>query len=173
MRFTQLKHSILKRKFKQSLLEAEKSRVTSQEEIKSVGIITTQEISSKVNLQKEIETALNVRNTKIYSYRPFNKKDEASYKHFSEKDINWKGKFTESSFQNFLEQPFDLLIGFYNEKNLYLENATLQSKATFKVGFANVNSSLYELEISENIENVTAFNLELRKYLSILNKLKN
>lgn len=171
--FTKIKHSYLKKKFKNSLAESIKKRITSQKEILSVGILTTEEISTKVNLQEEVEDILNIKNSKIYSFKEYNKLDEISYNHFSEKDLNWRGKFTESSFQNFLEQPFDLLISFYNVNNIYLETATLQSKATFKVGFTNVNSSLFEIEISEKISNVKAFCLELKKYLIVLNKLKN
>lgn len=173
MNLSKFKQAILKKRFDKSLSENIKSRVVSQKEIISVGILTTEEISLKVDIHKEIETILSVRNSKIYNFRDYNKLDEPSYKHFSENDINWKGEFIEPSFQNFLEQPFDLLIGFYNKNNLYLENATLQSKATFKVGFTNVNSSLYEIEISENLDNVTEFCKELKKYLVVLKKLKN
>ena len=89
----------------------------------------------------------------------------------TEKDINWKGQFKQDNMQVFLEQPFDLLIGYFNRNNIFLESAILQSKAQFKVGFAGVNSMLYEIEISEKIDNVNAFTLELEKYLKIIKKL--
>ena len=53
------------------------------------------------------------------------------------------------NFKSFIEEPFDLLIGYFNKKNLYLENAVLQSKATFKVGISKVNQQLYDIEIAE------------------------
>lgn len=171
--FTNLKQKSLENKFDKRVLKSTESRIVSDKKIQTVGILTTDEISSKIDLRQETETILNIRNAKIYSYRNYNKLDKVSYKHFSEKDIDWNGSYKELSFLNFLEQPFDLLIGFYNKKNLYLEYATLQSQATFKVGFTGVNSELFELEISENIENVKQYNLELRKYLLALNKLKN
>lgn len=170
--FAKLKQSILEKKFDASLLKFVQNRKTSQKEILSVGILTSEEISSKNDIQKEVETLLNVRNTKIISFRKFNKLDEVSFKHFSEKDINWKGEFTQENLQSFLEQPFDLLIGYFNTNNLYLETAVLQSNATFKVGFSKVNSKLYELEISEDVFNLHQFLSELKKYLIILKKLK-
>jgi len=173
MKFTKLKQSILKKRFHKSLSEHTKTRVVSQKEIYSVGILTTEEIASKVNVQKKIETILGIRNSKMYNFRKFSKFDTLSYKHFSDNDINWKGQFVAPSFVSFLEQPFDLLIGFYATNNLYLEHATLHSKATFKVGFSNVNSSLFEIEISESIDNIEAFCKELKKYLVVLKKLKN
>ncbi|MDG1399087.1 MAG: hypothetical protein P8P88_11940 [Polaribacter sp.] len=56
---------------------------------------------------------------------------------------------------------------------MYLENAVLRSNARFKVGFANVNQSLYDMEISGYPTKFDDFLSELKKYLVILNKLKN
>jgi len=117
------------------------------------------------------EIILESRNIRIYSLRKFNKTDEFSYKHFTKKNVNWTGQFTEESFKCFLEEPFDLLIGYFNKNNLYLERAVLESKAQFKVGFAGVNSKLYEIEISEKTQNITRFTSELKRYLQILKKL--
>ena len=66
-----------------------------------------------------------------------------------------------------------MLIGYFDHQHLYLEKAVLESKATFKVGFSKVNSKLYELEISTELENIEQFSTELKKYLQILKKLKN
>lgn len=173
MKFSKLKESTLQKKMNKLTSKLEESRVVSQKEIKSVGILTLDEISSKIDVQSEIESSLGFRNTKIYSFKKFNKLDETSFKHFTDKDINWKGEFIQQNFQSFLEQPFDLLVGYFNTNNLYLELAVLKSKASFKVGFSEVNSNLYDIEFSEQINNVKEFSLELKKYLQILRKLKN
>ena len=135
MKFTKLKYTILKKNFNKSLLEHAKHRIVSQKEIHSVGILTTEEITSKMEVQQPIETILGLRNSKMYAFRKEPIAEGISYKHFSEKDINWKGESVAPGFASFLEQPFDLLIGFYATNNLYLEHATLQSKATFKAVF--------------------------------------
>ncbi len=173
MKFTKLKQNILKKKFDKSLSKLTENRVVSQKEIQTVGILTTDDISSKIDFQNEVEKYVNVKNAKVYSFRKFNKSNEASYKHFSENELNWKGEFIDESFQSFLDQPFDLLIGFFNTNNIYLEKAVLQSKATFKAGFSDVNSQLFEIEIAENITNIPQYLLELKKYLQILRKIKN
>lgn len=173
MNLSNLKESRLRKKFDKTISKLQDNRVVSQKEIRTVGILTTEAVSSKIDLQSEIETILGLKNSKIFSFKKFNKSDEVSFKHFSEKDINWKGEFKEPTFQSFLEQPFDLLIGYFNHNHLYLEKAILESKAGFKAGFSDVNSKLYELEISIELENVQQFSLELKKYLQILKKLKN
>jgi hypothetical protein len=173
MNLSNLKESRLRKKFDKMLLRLQENRIVSQKEILTVGILTTESVSSKIDVQSEIEAILGLKNSKIYSFKKFNKLDEVSFKHFSEKDINWKGEFIEPTFQSFLEQPFDLLIGYFNHNHLYLEKAVLESKASFKAGFSEVNSKLYELEISTDLENIQQFSSELKKYLQILKKLKN
>jgi hypothetical protein len=173
MNLSNLKESRLRKKFDKIVLRLQENRIVSQKEILTVGILTTESVSSKIDIQSEIEAVLGLKNSKIYSFKKFNKSDEVSFKHFSEKDINWKGEFIEPNFQSFLEQPFDLLIGYFNHNHLYLEKAVLESKASFKAGFSEVNSKLYELEISTDLENIQQFSSELKKYLQILKKLKN
>ncbi|MCL7763122.1 hypothetical protein MPF19_06800 [Polaribacter sp. Z014] len=173
MNFSKLKEARLRKKFDKNIKQVSESRTVSQKEIQSVGILTTESVASKIDVQAKIESILGVRNTKIYSFKKYSKLDEGSFKYFSEKDINWKGDYTQPSFNSFLEEPFDLLIGYFNETNLYLENAVLTSNATFKAGFSGVNSKLYELEILGETEHLEAFLLELKKYLQILKKLKN
>jgi hypothetical protein len=169
--FQGFKETVLKKKLNQLLAQTDKSRTPPLSIVKSIAIITSEDISSKIDLQKEVEKILGARNVKIYSLRNFDKKDDFSHKHFTKKDINWSGQFTEPSFQCFLETPFNLLIGYFNTNNLYLKHAILVSQAEFKVGFAGVNSNLYEIEISEKIENITAFTSELKRYLQIIKKL--
>ena len=173
MNLSNLKESRLRKKFDKIVLKLQENRIVSQKEILTFGILTTESVSSKIDVQSEIEAILGLKNSKIYSFKKFNKSDEVTFKHFSEKDINWKGEFIEPTFQSFLEQPFDLLIGYFNHNHLYLEKAVLESKASFKAGFSEVNSKLYELEISTELDNVQQFSSELKKYLQILKKLKN
>jgi hypothetical protein len=173
MNLSKLKESRLRKKFNKIVLKLQDSRAVPQKEILTVGILTSEKISSAIDLQSEIETVLALNNSQLYSFKKFNKLDEISLTCFSEKDVNWRGNFTESNFKKFLEQPFDLLVGYFNHQHLYLEKAVLESKATFKVGFSGVNSKLYELEIATEIENIKQFSSELKKYLQILKKLKN
>ncbi|MCH3882542.1 MULTISPECIES: DUF6913 domain-containing protein [Tenacibaculum] len=139
--------------------------------VKTVAIITTEEISQKYNLQSLVEKSLAIKNTKIYSFRKFDKQNEISTIHFSEKDLAKSGKVVDEDFNTFLNKPFDLLIGFFDANHLYLEYATAKSKATYKVGFANVNADLFELEIHSKADNTSEFLSELKKYLQILDKL--
>jgi len=170
MNFTKFKEKRIRNHFNKKL-SLSKSLTSSQKLIHSVGILTTDTISSNLDLAKEVEAILGVRNVKIYSFRKFSKSNGESFKHFSEKDINWKGQFIQPNFLSFLDQSLDLLIGYFDDSQLYLECAVLQSKADFKVGFSNVNSNLYQIEIAGKPINIQSFCNELKKYLKILKKI--
>ena len=166
-----MKKSFIKKQFKK-LLKEEEYRAASNEEVYTVGIVASYEISKWLKIEDEVEKILELGNIRIYSFRSFSKSKVPSYKYFSEKDFNWKGEPKNAAFKDFIDEPHDLLIGYFNKKNLYLENAVLHSKAKFKVGFAKVNQDLYDLEIAEYPTNIESFLLELKKYLIVLGKLK-
>jgi hypothetical protein len=164
------KKFFLRRQFQKRLIENEVHRIVSQKEIKTVGIITTEEISQWINVKGEVEKILNLKDVKMYSFRPQNKN---SNKYFSEKDFNWQGNIYKPDFKSFIDEPFDLLIGYFNKNNLFLESSVLQSNALFKVGISGVNQELYDIEIAETPIETERFFLELKKYLIIIRKLKN
>ena len=56
--------------------------------------------------------------------------------------------------------------------NLYLEYCALKSKATFKIGLANVNDKLYDLVVSEDPKNIDSFIEVIKKYLELLHKIE-
>ena len=173
MNFSMLKELILKKKFQKALVNLPEVTPISKDVIKTVGILTTDEISLNINLKKEIEVVFGLRHARIYSFKKFDKNDPISYKHFSERDINWQGEFIQPNIKAFLEEPFDLLIGYFEGNHLYLEKAVMQSEASFKVGISDVNSKLYSLEILENPSQIQSFLKELKRYLEILKKVKN
>jgi formylmethanofuran dehydrogenase subunit E-like metal-binding protein len=173
MSIRKIKEQFLQQKFKKALELESETRTSTANKIHSVGILTTDEISSRFDILQHVDDVLKIsRNVHIYSYRKFKKTDKKSYKHFTEKDMNWQGAVTDASLDVFLETPFDLLISFFDTKQLYLEFGTLKSKATFKVGFAGVNDKLFDLVIAEKSENVMSFMNEIYKYLDLLKKIE-
>jgi len=173
MNLSKLKESRLRKNFQKMLINLPEVSPASMGIIKTVGVLTTDEISSQIDFKKEIELVFGLRHSKIYSFRKFDKNDSISYKHFSEKDINWQGHFVQPNIKVFLEEPFDLLIGFFGNNHLYLEKAVMFSTASFKVGLTGVNSKLYSLEIKESTYQIQSFLKELKRYLEILKKVKN
>lgn len=169
--FFRKKETVLVEKLTKLLLENSIDVRSKNTKVKTIAILTTEDQIINNGLQKLVEKSLQVKNVKIYSFRKFNKENETSLSHFSEKDIAKNGKALNENFSNFLNQSFDLLIGFFDTNNLYLEYASAKSKATYKTGFASVNSDLFDLEIHSKCNNTSEFLSELKKYLQILGKL--
>ena len=136
-------------------------------------MIASQKISNWLQLEEEIKKMLGLENVKILTFLDYDKKNHTINSYFTEKDIDWYGAIQKADFRDFLNEPFDLLIGYFDTKNIFLELAVLKSKATFKVGFSDVNQRLYDMEIAEIPSNIDNFLNELKKYLVILKKMKN
>jgi hypothetical protein len=91
--------------------------------------------------------------------------------HFSPKDFGWKGKIKNSDLESFINEPFDMMICFYKNPVLQLNQIVAASKALFKVGISNEDERLYDLIIDIELKDINIFKQELKKYLNILKKL--
>ena len=147
--------------------------MVSDKEIVSVGVIASQKISNFIQIEQEIKNTLGFEKVKVVNFLDYDKKNHNFQYYFSDKDMDWNGTFQEAALRDFLNEPLDLLIGYFNTNNVFLEMAVLKSKATFKVGFSEVNQQLYDMEIVEIPSNIDNFLSELKKYLVILKKMKN
>jgi hypothetical protein len=91
--------------------------------------------------------------------------------HYSPKDFGWKGSINNVDLQNFIDEPYDVLICYYKNELLQLNHITAASKANLKVGISKNDERLYDLIIDVDLKDLNIFKQELKKYLNILNKL--
>ena len=73
--------------------------------------------------------------------------------------------------QSFIDEPYDILICYYKNELLQLNQITAASKANLKVGISRKDERLYDLIIDVSLKEINIFKQELKKYLNILNKL--
>jgi len=153
-----------------------KNRDRSQlnEPVKTLGFLVDEElfndfeklyaISKKMGLQRK--------DVKIFTFMRVKKKlpslrqNQINNKHFT-----WKGEIHNQNAKEFLDMPFDALIGYYNDKNDFLDLMMSCSKAKFKVGFSGTDGRLSDLLINVDPLNSNQFSQELIKYLKVLNKI--
>ena len=90
---------------------------------------------------------------------------------FSSNDFDWLGRPKSYEIEEFVDQPFDLLISYYKPNKLELNLVTARSKANFKIGITNEDSRLHDLTIDIEPSNTDVFKIELIKYLTQLNRL--
>ena len=91
--------------------------------------------------------------------------------HYSPKDFGWKGKIKNLDLETFINEPYDMLICFFKNPVLQLNQITVASKANLKVGISTEDERLYDLIIDVDLKDINIFKQELKKYLNILNKL--
>ena len=160
-------------KYINKLLALRKAAVDSRK-ISSIGVILNfdefKDLEAFRTYLKELGIKPN--KTKIIN---FNKEDKEVDFHwetyFTPKDFGWKGKINNVELQTFIETEFDALIGFYKDDILELNSIVAQSKANFKIGLSNTDQRLYDLIIDVKPDQFGVFKEELKKYLTVLNKL--
>jgi len=89
----------------------------------------------------------------------------------SNKDFSWKGSFTNSDAEVFLDTPFDALIVMSSASNVYIDYLVSRSKAHFKIGFLTTKKKFFDLILAIDPSDVALFKSELKKYLTLLNKI--
>lgn len=167
-----IKDFIIKNNVKKRLSNVK--HIASGDSIKSIGIIFDEsENSQRENLMKEIrKQGFSSLEIEFIVFKDKIKKTEQfSYPVFSNKDINWNATFTKSEVNQFSEKKFDLLISYYDTEKSALLLLTHLSKASFKVGFSDVDHRLNHFMIKSDSDNPVVFTEELFKYLRILKKI--
>ena len=142
--------------------------------IKSVGLIIDESNFDKSEklINEIVAGGIRKDNIKVIVYKDkLNQNEVFSYPTFNNKHINFSGKFTEKVVIDFINNQFDLLISYYEIEKSSLQIITNNSKANFKVGFANVDKRLNHLMINTTLDNYKIFTFEVFKYLKILKKI--
>jgi len=148
--------------------------LASDKVIKTVGIIFDESYFNErealiAELIKNNSTETDIQ---VLVYKDKIKKNEVfEYPIFCHKDLSWLGTVDKKEVKDFIAQPFDLLINYYDTEKVALLLVSHLSKASFKVGFASIDKRLNHFMINTNAENYKVFIDELFKYLKILKKI--
>jgi hypothetical protein len=155
------------------LLAARKAAVDSRK-ITSVGVILNMDEYKDFEAFRTYLKELGIKpnKTKIITFIKDEKDINFHWEtYLTPKDFGWKGKINNVELQTFIETEFDALISFFKDDVLELNSIVAQSKANFKIGISNTDRRLYDLIIDINPCEFGIFKDELKKYLTVLNKL--
>lgn len=89
----------------------------------------------------------------------------------SNKEFNWRGEIRNDDAMEFLNNPFDVLIGFYRGQHEYMDAMVAQSKAKFKIGFNDADKRLFDLLLTVDLQHPELVKEEIAKYMRIMNKI--
>lgn len=172
MFFNYLKDLATKKIVKQSLSNVK--HIASDKKIKTVGIIFDESYfyEREALVQELILNGIEEKDIKFIVFKDKIKKNEVfDFPVFSFKDLTWIATISNPQVNDFVKEPFDLLINYYDTEKTALLLASHLSKANFKVGFSLIDNRLNHFMINTNAENYKIFMDELFKYLKILNKI--
>lgn len=145
------------------------SKVTSVGVVLNVDEFTDVEIFNRFFKELELQDV----KTKIVSFAKDPKtSNELWGAYFNSKHIGWNGKIKHPELQRFVDTEYDVLICFYKSNHVELDVIAASSKAHFKVGISSRDSRLYDLIIDVETNQFPLFKQELKKYLTVLNKLQ-
>jgi hypothetical protein len=142
--------------------------------VQSVGIIFDYDAYHDYEFFDDLLKDLGIRKNKIR----FISKIDAKKKRpnswdafFSIADFDWLGQSKNHDIDEFVDQPFDVLISYYKKNTLELNLVTALSKANFKLGLNTEDDRLHDFIIEVDPSKTTIFKTELIKYLTTLNRL--
>ena len=164
---------------KKNLKKYFEKRITKKEgfnssKIQTILFIVDENTIPKVDFIKQFEDDFKNKecNIDILVFKPIKEKTDSAENYFFESDFGWNGVLKSNSLKKFVKNDYDLLINYVKQENLYVNTITLLSNSKFKVGRARIDNRLFDLIIDCNLDDLKTFNLEIKKYLEILNKLK-
>jgi len=129
-----------------------------------------QDFEKLISVSKEM--GLKDKDVKIFTFMNVKKKlPSLRQNQINNKEFSWKGIIQNQNANEFLDFPFDILVGFYKGENDYLDLMMTKSKAKFKVGFKGNDSRISDLIIDVDPLKTNDFKRELIKYLRVLNKI--
>ncbi|ESU26460.1 hypothetical protein FLJC2902T_24280 [Flavobacterium limnosediminis JC2902] len=167
-----MKDFLIKKSVKKSLSDYKPADIGNK--IQTIGLLIDETYFAKENeLVSELVAGGVDRNAiEVLVYKDrIKKKETFENPFFSRADVSLKGDFRKQAVLDFIEKPFDMLISYYDIEKPILTLVTLQSKASFKVGFSTIDKRLNSFMITTIAEKHQEFVAELFKYLKILNKI--
>ena len=147
---------------------------STDKQIKTVGLLIdeTYLFEKELLIKELIQNGIQQETIKILVFRDKIKKNEVfDYPIYSNKDLSWIATIDNKEVTSFINEPFDLLINYYDNEKTALLLVSHMSKASFKVGFSTIDKRVNHFMISTNAEDYKIFINELFKYLKILNKI--
>lgn len=168
-----LQKIFLKKNIDKNLLNRDISSINDQ--LHSIGFLVDEDMNIDLENIYDISNDLGLqrKDVKIFSFSEVKTKTPSLHQNkINNKDFTWRGEINNQNASEFLETPFDVLIGYYHHHNDYLDLLVSKSKAKFKVGFKGVDDRLFDLLIDVDPNSITDIKNELIKYLRILNKIK-
>ncbi len=150
------------------------NREIDQQKIKTLGVLIDARVFKEFPFTNELATLFDVPKSAItlLYYQP-NKQlaKEVEESVFTDNALAFNGQVKGDAVLSFINKEFDALLNFHDENQLLLNLVSVHSKAKFKIGFSVNNAVLNDFTVAAKLTDIEIVIIELKKYLSILNKI--
>lgn len=156
-----------------AITKANNLRELSQEsnQIKSVGfIVDTSDFNLSEADLEQIAKSIGATLEASVKFTKTHKKTNADEGLIAPKQIGWKGVFKTQELKDFQTKNFDVLITLSQTENLYISALNTLTQAKFKVSVSSNYENFNDLNLNLPKFDLSIFISELKKYLTILNK---
>jgi hypothetical protein len=167
-----VKHYSLKKHTEKNLTERDISQRNTA--LKYLGFLVDEAFFNDFEMLYEFgnELGLQRKDVKLFTFVETRRKiPSLRQNQITNKEFTWRGEIHNQNAQEFLDFPFDVLIGFYDKKHEFLSAMVAQSKAKFKIGFNGADERLFDLLLTVDLYKPDAFKSEVKKYLKIFKKI--
>ncbi len=167
-----VKHQSLKKHIEKNLMQRDISERNAP--LKYLGFLVDEAFFDNFEMFYEFgkELGLQRKDVKMFSFIETRRKiPTLRQNQITNKEFTWRGEILNQNAKEFLDYPFDVLIGFYMGKHEFLNAMVAQSKAKFKIGIHGSDERLFDLLLTVNIQRPELFKNEVKKYLQILKKI--
>lgn len=167
----QLKRYALRKQIDKNLIRRDLSNRNNR--LKKLGFLIDETVFDTVEALMSFgeELQLHPKDVRVFGFSSVEKTTAALQDQITNKEFGWFGQLQNQSALEFLNIPFDVLVGFYRGDNIYLDAMAAQSSAGFKIGFSGADQRLYDLILSTDPDDFETAKSEIIKYLRILNKI--
>ena len=172
MNFTGLKKRTINQFLEKELKKARKTSTSIPQKIETIGVLADSRLFGSYDISRNLSQKLKMPHKSFEILIFENLKDDFVSQHyntFNEKSFGMYAKVKAQNVIGFIDTKYDLLINYCSHESIYSTVVALNSKAKFKVGFADDKmQSLYDFMIVIEGNKIDVFNDELAKYLQIL-----
>ncbi|WP_062623128.1 DUF6913 domain-containing protein [Aequorivita aquimaris] len=167
-----VKRHSLKKHIEKNLTERDFSK--RNEPLKYLGFVVDEAFFDDFEMLYEFgrELGLQRKDVKLFTFVETRRKiPSLRQNQITNKEFTWRGEIHNQNAQEFLDFPFDVLIGYYKGTHEFLGAMVAQSQAKFKIGFNYSDERLFDLLLNVDLQKPEIFKSEVKKYLKILKKI--
>ncbi|WP_310993200.1 DUF6913 domain-containing protein [Aequorivita marina] len=167
-----VKHSLIKKQTEKNILERDVSQRNAP--LESLGFLVDEAFFNDFEMLYGLgkELGLKEKDVKVFTFVETRRKiPSLRQNQITNKEFSWRGEIKNQNAKEFLDFPFDVLIGLYSGKHEYLSAMVAHSEAKFRIGFNGADERLYDLLVAVDPKNSERFKKEIKKYLQIFKKI--